>query len=183
MHNQNSLDQTIIPKSIPMITMRSCFVRTLLVLLICGLTVLPATASDKPVNVLILAGQSNMVGHGKTRDGLNPEYDPSQPQSAMNRTKSRGLTPRQPAKREPSSWLGVQSSHIDRHLHHRRGVRIISSGDLLRTRQCGARGNDVQIATDVRWCERRWRAVGSIDRQRTLRDRRADRQSPPARHQ
>jgi hypothetical protein len=68
-----------------MITMRSCFVRTLLAFLICGVTALPATAADKPVKVFVLAGQSNMVGHGKTRDGLNPEYDESQPQSATNR--------------------------------------------------------------------------------------------------
>jgi hypothetical protein len=68
-----------------MITMRSCFVRTLLAFLICGVATLTATAADKPVKVFVLAGQSNMVGHGKTRDGLNPEYDPSQPQSATNR--------------------------------------------------------------------------------------------------
>lgn len=68
-----------------MITMRSCFVRTLLALLISVLTALPATAADKPIKVFILAGQSNMVGHGKTRDGLNPKYDPSQPQSKTNR--------------------------------------------------------------------------------------------------
>ena len=41
--------------------------------------------AKKPVKVFILAGQSNMVGHGKTWDGLNPEYDPRQPQSATNR--------------------------------------------------------------------------------------------------
>ena len=68
-----------------MITMRSCFVHTLLAFLICGVTALPAAAADKPVKVFVLAGQSNMVGHGKTRDGLNPGYDPSQPQSATNR--------------------------------------------------------------------------------------------------
>lgn len=43
------------------------------------------TVADEPVKVFILAGQSNMVGHGKTRDGLNPAYDPDQPQSADNR--------------------------------------------------------------------------------------------------
>ena len=46
----------------------------------------PASADDdRPIQVFILAGQSNMVGHGKTRDGLNPEFDPNQPQSATNR--------------------------------------------------------------------------------------------------
>lgn len=44
-----------------------------------------ALGADHPIQVFILAGQSNMVGHGKTRDGLNPEYDASQPQSATNR--------------------------------------------------------------------------------------------------
>lgn len=44
----------------------------------------PSHAADGPVKVFILAGQSNMVGHGKTLDGLNPDYDPNQPQSATN---------------------------------------------------------------------------------------------------
>jgi hypothetical protein len=37
-----------------------------------------ATSPDrsKMVKVFILAGQSNMVGHGKVEDGLNPQYDP-----------------------------------------------------------------------------------------------------------
>lgn len=46
---------------------------------------MPSVAEDGPVQVFILAGQSNMVGHGKTRDGLNPEFDASQPQSKTNR--------------------------------------------------------------------------------------------------
>ncbi len=33
------------------------------------------TAAEKTVKVFILAGQSNMVGHGKTEMGRNPEYD------------------------------------------------------------------------------------------------------------
>lgn len=48
------------------------------------LCVLPHPASAEPVKVFILAGQSNMVGYGKTINGLNPDYDPSQPQSATN---------------------------------------------------------------------------------------------------
>ncbi len=43
------------------------------------------TLADGPVQVFVLAGQSNMVGHGKTRDGLNPEFDRTRPQSATNR--------------------------------------------------------------------------------------------------
>jgi alpha-galactosidase len=35
----------------------------------------------KIVRVFVLAGQSNMVGHGKVEYGLNPEYDPNQPGS------------------------------------------------------------------------------------------------------
>lgn len=34
-------------------------------------------AQDRPVKVFILAGQSNMVGHGKPTNGLNPEFDPA----------------------------------------------------------------------------------------------------------
>jgi alpha-galactosidase len=34
-------------------------------------------ASAKPVKVFILAGQSNMVGHGKVETGGNPKYDPN----------------------------------------------------------------------------------------------------------
>lgn len=69
----------------PMFNLRSDCGRTLLSLVIGAVIVLPAWADDRPVQVFVLAGQSNMVGHGKTRDGLNPEYDPSQPQSATNR--------------------------------------------------------------------------------------------------
>jgi alpha-galactosidase len=36
-----------------------------------------------PVKVFILAGQSNMVGYGKTINGLNPDYDPLIPQHAV----------------------------------------------------------------------------------------------------
>ena len=66
-----------------MLTPRCYPVRILYALVMCGLTALPALAADKPVKVFILSGQSNMVGHGKTRDGLNPEYDPSQPLVCM----------------------------------------------------------------------------------------------------
>lgn len=42
-------------------------------------------AADKsPVKVFILAGQSNMVGHGKSLNGLNPDFDPKQKQSRDN---------------------------------------------------------------------------------------------------
>jgi len=40
-----------------------------------------AQANDKPVKVFILAGQSNMSGHGKVEMGLNPDYNPDDPKS------------------------------------------------------------------------------------------------------
>jgi len=40
-----------------------------------------AHAADKTVKVFILAGQSNMVGHGKVEFGRNPDYDPSDKKS------------------------------------------------------------------------------------------------------
>lgn len=40
------------------------------------LSPIAAKAADKPVKVFILAGQSNMVGHGKTEEGANPNSDP-----------------------------------------------------------------------------------------------------------
>jgi len=46
-----------------------------------GLPPLAARAAE-PVKVFILAGQSNMVGHGKTLNGRNPDYDPDQKQHA-----------------------------------------------------------------------------------------------------
>lgn len=46
-------------------------------------TAKPADTS-KPVKVFILAGQSNMVGHGKTEEGGNPKYDPKGPKGAAN---------------------------------------------------------------------------------------------------
>lgn len=58
-----------------MIIMRSYFVRTLLALLICGLTALPAMAADKPVKVYILSGQSNMVGIGQANPGGMTRYN------------------------------------------------------------------------------------------------------------
>jgi len=36
-------------------------------------------AASKTVKVFILAGQSNMVGHGKVEDGRNPDYDKNKP--------------------------------------------------------------------------------------------------------
>jgi len=39
---------------------------------------------SKPIKVFILAGQSNMVGHGKTEEGGNPEYDPKGPKGKEN---------------------------------------------------------------------------------------------------
>lgn len=38
----------------------------------------------KPVKVFILAGQSNMVGHGKTEEGGNPKFDPKGPKGKEN---------------------------------------------------------------------------------------------------
>jgi hypothetical protein len=49
-----------------------------------------AAAADKPIKVFILAGQSNMVGHGKTLNGLNPHYDPDQKQSRTNQREIHG---------------------------------------------------------------------------------------------
>jgi alpha-galactosidase len=37
-----------------------------------------------PLKVFILAGQSNMVGHGKAEEGGNPAYDPKRPQGKDN---------------------------------------------------------------------------------------------------
>ena len=50
-----------------------------------GSTTLVAQRPVEPVQVFILAGQSNMVGHGKALNGRNPAFDPGQPQSAANR--------------------------------------------------------------------------------------------------
>ncbi|HSU67647.1 MAG TPA: sialate O-acetylesterase [Tepidisphaeraceae bacterium] len=43
-----------------------------------------AEAADKPVKVFILAGQSNMVGHGKAEEGRNPNFDPKRPNGKDN---------------------------------------------------------------------------------------------------
>lgn len=51
---------------------------------------LSAQADSEPVKVFILAGQSNMVGHGKTTYGLNPDYDPDQPNSKTNQPETPG---------------------------------------------------------------------------------------------
>ena len=48
-----------------MFIMRSYLVRTLLSLVACTLTALPAMAAEKPLKVFILVGQSNMEGHAK----------------------------------------------------------------------------------------------------------------------
>ncbi len=37
-----------------------------------------------PLKVFILAGQSNMVGHGKAEEGRNPSYDPKGPKGKEN---------------------------------------------------------------------------------------------------
>lgn len=50
----------------------------------------PSSAADEPVQVSILAGQSNMAARGKTWDGLTSAYDASQPQSATNRREMAG---------------------------------------------------------------------------------------------
>ena len=59
------LDFAIIPKAVLMFIMRSYLVRTLLSLVACTLTALPAMAAEKPLKVFILVGQSNMEGHAK----------------------------------------------------------------------------------------------------------------------
>ncbi len=41
-------------------------------------------AADKPIKVFILAGQSNMVGHGKAEEGRNPKFDPKAPEGKDN---------------------------------------------------------------------------------------------------
>ena len=38
----------------------------------------------RPLKVFILAGQSNMVGHGKTEEGGNPRFDPKGPKGKEN---------------------------------------------------------------------------------------------------
>lgn len=43
-----------------------------------------AEAADKPLKVFILAGQSNMVGHGKAEEGRNPSFDSKRPQGKDN---------------------------------------------------------------------------------------------------
>ncbi len=42
------------------------------------------SAADKPLKIFILAGQSNMVGHGKAEEGRNPKYDPKGPKGKDN---------------------------------------------------------------------------------------------------
>lgn len=42
------------------------------------LSATPALSAEKKVLVFVLAGQSNMVGHGKVEMGLNPEYKPGE---------------------------------------------------------------------------------------------------------
>ncbi|MEN8783122.1 MAG: sialate O-acetylesterase [Akkermansiaceae bacterium] len=44
-------------------------------------SLLPAEIPKSPVKIFILAGQSNMVGHGKVEMGLNPKYDESNQKS------------------------------------------------------------------------------------------------------
>lgn len=41
-------------------------------------------AADKKLKVFILAGQSNMVGHGKAEEGRNPKFDPKAPKGKDN---------------------------------------------------------------------------------------------------
>lgn len=66
------------------IRLRTAFAFTTL-LLVCG----QAQASE-PVKVFILAGQSNMVGHGKPVNGRNPDFDPDQKQSKTNQAEIPG---------------------------------------------------------------------------------------------
>ena len=41
-------------------------------------------AAESPLKVFILAGQSNMVGHGKAEEGRNPKYLPNEPKGKEN---------------------------------------------------------------------------------------------------
>jgi len=50
-------------------------------LLLASTTLLHAGVPKGPVKIFILAGQSNMVGHGKVEMGLNPNYDKSSKKS------------------------------------------------------------------------------------------------------
>ena len=69
---------------------RSLSCLALVAFLLIGIAPVSAKADSGPVKVFILAGQSNMVGHGKTFNGLNPDYDPQQKQSATNRAEVPG---------------------------------------------------------------------------------------------
>lgn len=55
-----------------------------------GLLLPAQSRAAEPVKVFILAGQSNMVGHGKALNGLNPDFKPDQRQSATNPRETRG---------------------------------------------------------------------------------------------
>ena len=67
-----------------MTILRSSLQFTLALVLALALMTQPASAADRPVKVFILAGQSNMVGHGKALNGRNSDYDPKQKQSKTN---------------------------------------------------------------------------------------------------
>lgn len=47
-------------------------------------TLVGSQAHAAPLKVFILAGQSNMVGHGKAEEGRNPKFDPNRPQTKEN---------------------------------------------------------------------------------------------------
>jgi alpha-galactosidase len=49
---------------------------TIIAAVISLMSVVSSQAADKPLKVFILAGQSNMEGHGKVEEGRNPDYDP-----------------------------------------------------------------------------------------------------------
>lgn len=51
------------------------------IILIASITSLQAEVPKGPVKIFILAGQSNMVGHGKVEMGRNPKYDESSKKS------------------------------------------------------------------------------------------------------
>ncbi len=63
---------------------RSSFAALALAALSLCCTAHAAPQTQGPVKVFVLAGQSNMVGHGKALNGRNPAFDPAQPPAADN---------------------------------------------------------------------------------------------------
>ena len=56
--------------------------RRMLIAVVIGVMLgITSQAAEKPLKVFILAGQSNMEGHGKVEEGRNPDFDPKKPGS------------------------------------------------------------------------------------------------------